>query len=118
MDTDVVHEHDVASLQGRSKKLLRIGLEHLAGHRSFEHKGRGNAIMAQRSDEGDGFPVAVRQLLDEPLTLRRPTVETGNRRGDAGFVDKDKALRIKPWLPLLQGLTCGGDVRPILLGGP
>src|SRR5260370_1209999 len=92
MDTDVVHEHDVASLQSRSKKLLRIGLEHLAGHRSFEHKGRGDTIMAQRSDEGDGFPIAVRQLLDEPLTLRRPTGETGNRRGDAGFgVEPKKA---------------------------
>src|SRR5260370_7177094 len=102
MDTDVVHEHDVASLQSRSKKLLRIGLEHLAGHRSFEHKGRGDTIMAQRSDEGDGFPIAVRQLLDEPLTLRRPTVHTANRRGAPAFADKDKARRLKHVLQLLQ----------------
>ncbi len=74
--------------------------------------------MAQRSDEGDGFPIAVRQLLDEPLALRRPPVESGNRRCNASFIDEDEALRIKPWLPLLQRLTCGGDVRPILLGGP
>src|SRR5580658_3912692 len=59
----------------------------------------------------------MRHLLDEPLTLRRSPVEAGNRRGDAGFIDKDKPLRVKPRLPLLQGLTCGGDVRPILLGG-
>ncbi len=117
MDTDVVHEHDVASLQGRSEKLFGIGLEHLAGHRPFEHE-RGNTIMTQRSDESDGFPIAVWHLLDKPFTLRCPSVEAGNRRGDAGFVDKDKALRIKSWLLFLQGLTCGGDVRPILLGGP
>ena len=118
MDTDVVHEHDVASLQGRSEKLFGIGLEHLAGHRPFEHEGRGNTIMTQRSDESDGFPIAVRHVLDKPFPLRCPPVEAGNRRGDAGFVDKDKALRIKSWLLLLQGLTCGGDVRPVLFGGP
>ena len=118
MNADVVHEHDVASLQGRSEKLFRIGLEHLAGHRSFEHERRSDTIMTQRSDEGDGFPIAVRQLLDQSLALRRPPVETGNRRGDTRFIDKNKALRIKPWLLLLQGLACGGDVRPVLLGGP
>jgi hypothetical protein len=47
MDTDVVHEHDVASLQGRNENQFGIGLEHLAGHRPFEHKSRGNTIMTQ-----------------------------------------------------------------------
>jgi hypothetical protein len=59
----------------------------------------------------------MRDLLDKPLALRCSPVEAGNRRGDAGFIDKDKPLRIKPRLLLLQGLTCGGDVRPVLLGG-
>jgi hypothetical protein len=64
------------------------------------------------------FQFAMRHLLDEPLTSRRSPVEAGNRRGDAGFIDKDKPLRIKPRLPLLQRLTCGGDVGTVLLGGP
>jgi hypothetical protein len=34
------------------------------------------------------------------------------------FIDKDKPLRIEPRLLPLQGLTCGGDVWAILLGGP
>ena len=118
MNTDVVHEHNVTPRQRRSEKLFNVGLEHLAGHRSFEHEGRGDAIMAQRSDESDSFPVAMRHLLDKPLALRCSPVEAGNRCGDAGFIDKDKPLRIKPWLLLLQGLACGGDVRPVLLGGP
>jgi hypothetical protein len=53
--------------------------------------------------------------LDKPFPLRGSPVKAGNRREDAGFVNKDKALRIKPWLSFLQGLACGGDVRPILL---
>jgi hypothetical protein len=74
--------------------------------------------MTQRSDKNDSFPIAVSHLLDKPFALRCPPVKARNRRGDAGFVDKDKALRIKSWLLLLQSLTCGGDVRPVLLGGP
>jgi hypothetical protein len=74
--------------------------------------------MSQRADEGDGFPVSMRHLLDEPLTLRRPTIEAGDRGRDAGFIDEDKPFRVEPRLLLLQRLTCGGDVRSILLGGP
>src|SRR5437899_1815746 len=44
-------------------------------------------------------------------------VEAGNRGRDAGFIDEYKPLRIKPWLALLQRLTCRGDVRPVLFGG-
>jgi hypothetical protein len=43
---------------------------------------------------------------------------TDDRRRDACFIDEDQPLQIKSWLLLLQGLTCGGDVRPVLLGGP
>jgi hypothetical protein len=118
VDADVVHEHDVALLQRRSETLFGIGLEHLAGHRSFEHEGRGDAIMAQGGDESDGLPVAVRHFLDQPFALRCSPVEAGNRRRNAGFIDEDKPLRIEPWLLFLQTLTCGGDVRPVLLGGP
>src|SRR3954471_3174770 len=117
MKTDIVHEHDVAVSQGWSEKLFSIGLEHFAVHWSFEHKRSCDTIMAQRSDEGDGFPVAMRHLLDKPLTLRCPPVEAGNRDRNAVFIEGDKPFRIKPRLLFLQGLTRGSDVRPVLLGG-
>ena len=60
----------------------------------------------------------MRHLLDKPLALRGSPVEAGNRRRNTGFIDEDKPLRIEPWLLFLQTLTCGGDVRPVLLGGP
>jgi hypothetical protein len=59
----------------------------------------------------NGLPVATRHLLDEPLALRRSPVEV--RRW---FHRKNKPLRIKPRLLLLQRLTCGGDVGTVLLG--
>jgi hypothetical protein len=79
-------------------------------------QGRGDAIMAQGGDESDGLSVAVRHFLDRPFALRCSPVEAGNRRN--AFIDEDQPLRIEPWLLFLQVLMCGGDVQPVLLGGP
>jgi hypothetical protein len=45
----------------------------------------------------------VQHLLDQPLAPWGTAVQAGNIAGNAGFID--------------EGLTLGGDVRPILLGG-
>ncbi len=74
--------------------------------------------MSQRSAERDGFPVPMRHLLNEPLTLRRAAIEACDRGRDAGFIDEDKSFGVEPRLLLLQGLTRGRDVRSVLLGGP
>jgi hypothetical protein len=56
------------------------------------------------------------------IPLRRATSSRYDGRLEqesaAGFIDEDQSLQIKPWLLLLQGFTSGGDVRPVLLGGP
>ena len=118
MNTDVIHEYYVIPPQCRREELFNIGLEHLTIHRAFEHEGRSNTVMAQCRDESDGFPVPMQHFLDEPLALRCSPVEAGDRCRDAGFIDEHQPLWVKPWLPLLQGLACGGDVRSVLLGGP
>jgi hypothetical protein len=117
VNAGVVHEYDVISLQCRSEELFDIGFEHFTSHRTFEHEGRGNTIMSQRSDERNGLPVPMRDFLHEPLALRRSAIEACDRRRDAGFIDEHKPLRMESRLLLLQGLTCGGDVGPVLLGG-
>ena len=42
-------------------------------------------------EEGRGLPVAVRDLVDEALSLRRPAVEAGHVGFGPGLVDKDEA---------------------------
>ena len=118
VNAHIVHEHDVASLQSRSEELLDIGLEYIAVHCAFAHKGRGNAVVPQRCDEGKSFPVPVQHLLHKPLTLRRPAKEACDRRRDAGFIDEHQPTWIQHSLPPSQCLTRGGNVWPILLGGP
>jgi len=118
VNAHIVHEHDVASLQSWSEELLDIGLECLAIHCAFAHKGRGNAVVTQRCDECKSFPVPVQHFLHEPLALWRPAIEARDIRGNAGFIDEYQLSRIKERLPPSQCLTRGDNVRPILLSGP
>jgi hypothetical protein len=113
----IVHEHNVAFPQSRSKELLDIGLECLAIHCAFAHEGRGDAVVTQRCDECKSFPVPVQHLLHQPLTLWRPAIETSDRRRNGGFIDEYELSRIKQPLPPSQRPTRGGDVWPILLSG-
>ena len=95
VNAHIVHEHNVASLQSRSEELLDIGLEYLAIHCAFAHKGRGNAVVSQRCDECKSFPVPVQHLLYEPLTLWRPAIEARDRRRNGGFIDEYQVSRIE-----------------------
>lgn len=117
VNRDVVHEHDVTSFQSGSENLFDIGPKRLAVHGAFEHEGRGHTVVAQRSDECGGLPVAVQHLVDQALSARGAAVEPGDVACDAGFIDENEPLGIEPWLPPSQGPAIGGDVRPILLGG-
>jgi hypothetical protein len=70
----VDHARDVAPHQDPSEKTVLYRPEHLTGHGSFEHEGRGNTIMTQRSDESDAAWQLENQLFDQSLTLRCPPV--------------------------------------------
>jgi hypothetical protein len=117
VNRNIIHEHDVTFFQARSENLFDISPERLAVHRPFEHEWRSHTVMAQRSDEGGSFPVAVQHLLNQTLSSRRAAVEAGDIARNAGFIDEYQLLWIEPRLSSSQGLTFGGDVRPILLGG-
>jgi len=113
----VVHDDDVAASQRRSEHLIDIGDEALAGHGSFEQHRRREPVMAQRGNEGHGFPSAERHLADEPLPARRPAVEAGHVGGHRSFIDEDEAPGVKFALPPTPRGASRRDVRPILLGG-
>ena len=118
MDTGIVHEHNVSTLESWDKKLFDVGSKYFARHRAFEHKGCSNAVVAQRRDESNCFPVSMQHFLYEPLILRCPTVETHDRRGNGGFIEENEPPRIEVWLSPLQGPSFGSDVRAILFRGP
>ena len=117
MHRNVVHEHDLAFLQGRSQDLLDVGSKCLAVHRAFEYERRRHPVVAQRGDEGRGLPVAVQNLVDQAFAARGAAIEASDIVGDAGFIDENQSSRIKLWLLPSQGSTIGRDVWSILLGG-
>jgi len=72
----------MSPFSSRSKKLFDIGFEHSPVIAPSSTNGAGNAIMSQRGDERDGFPVPMWHLLHEPLALRRPAIEACDRGRD------------------------------------
>jgi hypothetical protein len=66
---EVVHHHEVARAQRRRQGLLDIREEARPVDRAIEHAGCGEAVVAQRGDDGGGFPVGP---WGTAATTRRP----------------------------------------------
>jgi len=70
---EIVQDDHVTRLERRSELGLNIGFEDTPVHRAVDHPGRGQAIMAQRRDEGLGSPVTEGSLHLEALSLAGAT---------------------------------------------
>ena len=88
---EVVQDHDVAWLKGGREELFDIGAEAFAVDRPVEQAGRFDAVVAQRGEEGRGLPPAMRNLVDEALSLRRPAAQAGHVGLRPGLVDEDQS---------------------------
>jgi len=117
VNRDIVHEHDVTSFQRGSQDLFDIGAKGFSVHCTFEHERCGHAVVPQRGNESGGLPVAVQDLVNQTLSTRGAPIKTGDIARDAGLIDENQPLWIKPWLSPSQGSAIGRDVRSILLGG-
>jgi len=111
MAAEVVHDHDVAGLKNRRQLLLRIGQEALAVDGAVEDARRGKPVQAQRPDEGQRAPVAVRGVVTQALALRPPAAQGSHIGFDPGLVDKDELRWIKACPPQLPAPAPLGDVR-------
>jgi hypothetical protein len=67
---EIVHDDDIAGLQGWEQHPLDIEPEALAVDRPLDQPGRLDAIMAQGGQEGHGLPAAVWHLGSEPRASR------------------------------------------------
>lgn len=113
----IVHHHGVAALQCWHEALFEIGPEDWAVHRFVDYEGRRDPIVPEASDEGGDLPMAMRHLVDQPLSAPTAASETGHVGTGAGLIDEDQAGRIKQPLIVLPALARGGYVGAILLAG-
>ena len=112
----MVHDHDVAGLEGRRQGRLDIGEEAFAVDRAVEDARGGDPVVAERGEEGRGLPVAVGDGGDDPLTAPGPAVAARHVGRGPGLVDEHQAFRADRRLSLPPGDPRSSDVRALLLG--
>src|SRR3546814_7227318 len=74
-------------------------------------------VMARPGNKGCGFPMAMWNRHDEPLTFGASAIAARHLGGRPGLVDEDQVHRVQAGLPVAPDGTRGGDVRTFLLGG-
>ena len=68
---EIVHDDDVAMLQGRRKNLLDIGQKAFTVDRPVAYEGRGDFVTSQGGEECHRFSMTLRRLGDERLAAWR-----------------------------------------------
>ena len=97
--------------------LLDIGAEALAVDRPVEDARRGKPVAAQRAEEGQRAPVAMRGEAAQALASRPPAAQRSHVGLDPGLVDEDQPPRIEAGLPGSPALPPAGNVGAGLLKG-
>jgi hypothetical protein len=113
--SQIVEDRDVARLKRRDVELFDIGVEALAVDGPVEQAGRVDAVVAQGGEESRGLPAAVRNLVDEAHSLRRPAAQVGHVGLRPGLVDEDQSPGIDEALIGSPSFAVAADVRAILL---
>ena len=103
------------ALEGRREELLDIGAEAFAVDRAVEQAGRIDAVIAKSGEKRRGLPAAVRNLVDEPLALRRPTAQAGHVGFRPGLVDEHASRGIDAALIGSPARAMAAYVRAVLL---
>lgn len=88
VDREVVEDHHVTGLQGRSKLSFDIDIESGSIHRAGDNPGCGEFSAAQGSDEGLGTPFAERSVCFQPFAPSRPAAQTRHLGVHRSFIDE------------------------------
>jgi hypothetical protein len=97
--------------------LLDIGAEASAVDRSVEDTRRREPVAAERGEEGQRAPMAVRSEAAQALAFRSPPAPRRHVGLDPGLVDEDQPSRVEPGLPGSPALAPARDIGASLLKG-
>src|SRR5215204_6140537 len=114
---EIVHDDDVARLQGGDEDPLDVSSEVFAVDWAIEDPWSVNPVMAQGGQESRGLPVAVWDLGVESLATLRPSPQRRHVGLGPGLVDEDQTLRRNPALILAPLRPPPRDVRTIAFAG-
>ena len=94
----VIGDDDITGRQCWGEALADPGRERIPVDRPVQHEGCNDAVVTQSGEEGQGFPVPVRDMRAKPLAARAPAARPGHVGLDPCLVDEDQSLGIKPVL--------------------
>jgi hypothetical protein len=97
---EIIHHDDVSRQKRGRQHGLDVGFEALAVDRTVKNPRRFDAIMPKGGHEGHGFPMAMRNFGDKPLSSRRPSPQRRHIGLGPRLIDEDQALRRDPALTL------------------
>src|SRR4029077_20479393 len=112
--SEVVEDHDIARFEGGREELFDIGVKALAIDGPVEQAGRIDAVVAQSGEESRGLPLALRDLVDEPLAPWRPAAQAAHIGLAPGFIDEDQPPRVDEPLVGSPSFAVAPYVRAIL----
>src|ERR1700692_651235 len=115
---EVVEDDDLALCQGGCQYLLDVEGEEFAVDGAVDDPRRADPVVAQRRDEGHGFPMAEGRRGFETLPTRPPAAQRRHVGLDPGLIDKDQARSVNPALMGLPAYLFTGDIGALLLGWP
>ena len=117
MRSEVVHDDDVAGMQGRDKHLIDVEAEAFAIDRAIDEPGCLDAIVTEGGEEGHGGPSTVWHLARQALTLGPPASQRRHIGLGPSLVDEDQAGRIDAILIGHPLLTPSRHVGTVALAG-
>src|ERR1700745_571835 len=95
MSWQIIHDDDVAATEGWCEALLDVREEDGAVHRSINHEGSDNPVVAQAGDERDCFPMSKRNGCAPRPPARPPPSEPHHVCAGSGLVDKPQPSGVK-----------------------
>lgn len=122
MTIEIVHDDDVAGLEGGDQQLFHIGKEADTVNRpllvhasSCENARRIDPVMAECCEEGHCQPVAMRFFTVQFLSPEAAVMGAGHVGFGPCLVDKNQPCWVKPPLMAFPDCAPARDISPLLL---
>lgn len=113
----IIHRDDVAALECWNQTLPHVKQKHGSIHGALQHERRGHSAQAQAGHKGDGFPMTVRRVIDQPLAARATAANPYHRGVGRRLVDKDQPCRLEHPLLAHPASARADHLGASLLGG-